>query len=306
MTLNLRARASLRAIIGVAIVFLLLSVAEHSQAQEDYTSTSWALGIVVPQGARLAGGGSLQWEDVQNVTADVTLPNISEPDQIVYAVLSVMTEDGDVLQVAAGVFPNSTIWLVYSWLFTNLNSNPVKYQWILNSSLPKMSANSRLSISIFHSPASDSWALSVASLNTNSFLVDDFPTNISSTLRAGDQEVFALESYSRSASTFEEMGNLTLNSLLFDGMPLTNGFYSYNGGWDPNHNPLFVIGTEGTIPPTFISLQKGINSLVFWNYTNAWSSGELTNADGFIPILFVSILFGSIIVLVGIILATRR
>jgi hypothetical protein len=305
VTLGLGSRIPVRAVITFILILLLLSASNRSQAQENYPSTSWALGIVIPQGTGLEGGRTVQWGSVQNVTTDVTLPNISQPDQIVYAVLSMMTEDGQVLQVAAGVFPNSSVWLVYAWLFSDITSNPVQYQWILNSSLPEMLPNARVSISLFRS-MTNTWELSVVDLDTDSSVERTFPSGIASSFKAGDQEVLALESYSRSVSTFQEMGNLTLNSLLIDGMKVSSGFYTFNGGWQPDHSPLFVIGTEGTVPPTFISLQKGTGNLVFWNYTNPWSNTELVYPVGIVTIIFLALLVGSIIIMASVILVTKR
>lgn len=104
----------------------------------EYSANSWALGLVVPEGAQLAGGGKVRWENMSNVTALVRLPNINRTDGIVYVVLSVMSNDSSVLQVAASIYPDSSRWLVYSWLVTNVWSIPPTYHWVLNSSEPSM------------------------------------------------------------------------------------------------------------------------------------------------------------------------
>lgn len=292
----MRAKLPIRAITGIFLIFLLLfSTFSRSQAQENYTSsTSWALGVVIPQGAKFSDGSTLNWQNTNNVTVVFTLPNISQPDNIVYAVLSVMTNDSDVLQIAAGVFPNNTMWLVYSWIFTDLTSNPVKYQWILNSSLPEMSPNDNIAMSIFLSKSN--WELSVVDLNTGSYVSRAFPSGIATLLRAGDQEVFALESYSRSATTFQDMGNFTLNSLLIDGNGISSGYYLYDGGWNPTHNPLFVIGSIGQTPPTFITVESGIGDSLVWSYTNPWLNSQSSYPVGIETISLIAVLIGLIII----------
>ncbi len=292
---------------SIAVLFLLLlNVTVYSQAQEEnYATTSWALGIVIPEDSSLTGGGKLKWESVRNVTVFIDLPNMSQPDNIVYAVLSVMTNDSSVLQVAAGIFPNESSWLVYAWIFTDLSSTPVKFEWILNGSRPEMSPSAHVSISIFLS-SSGSWNLLVLDLDTGASMQQTFPSGVAPSLKIGDQEVFAFESYSRSAATFEEMGNLTLSALLFDGKNLSSGFYQYDSGWNPKHNPLFVIGTVGTIPPPFISLQNESNNSIAWSYSNSWVSNELIYPGWVGTIVVVALLSGSMIAVAVVIKITRK
>lgn len=267
-----------------------------------YPTNSWGLGVVVPEGASLQGGTKLLWEEVGNVTAMVTLPNIIHPDGIVYAVLSLMAEDGSVLQVAAGVYPNSSSWLAYSWYIGNIGTIPLSYTWILNSSEPRMTTGDLVSMSIFRSQGA--WRLEVADLATGGSVERPFPSAAPS-LRVGDQEVFAFESYSRTAATFQNMGNLTLNSLLVDGQRVVGGFYSY-AVWDPNRNPVFAVGGSGTSPPDFIFLQQPVAGTFVWGYSGSWE-GTGAASVGMVGAGVLALLIGAALAAVaGAYLLTRR
>jgi hypothetical protein len=233
-----------------------------------FPSTSWALGVVVPQGAGLGGGGSLRWEEVTNLTCLATLPFVSDPGGIVYAVLSAMAGDGAVMQVAAGIYPNSTLWRAFSWYVEGVQSSQPSYRWILNSSGPAMSPDDRITLSIYRS--SDHWNLSVIDTSTGGAVVGSFPSGSQSSLKVGDQEVFALESYSRDAGDFAQMGNLTLDGVYAGGARVSSGFYVY-GSWDPTHNPVFVVGSSGTSPPIFISITPESGGAFAWSYSDPWS-----------------------------------
>jgi hypothetical protein len=223
--------------------------------------------VVVPEGAGLLGGGKVRWESVSNVTVEISLPNITLPDANTYAILSIMTNSGTVLQVAAGATPESSDWFAFAWSVSNVNSIPSTYQWILNASEPKMSPNGNVSLSIFQ--LGDQWNLKATNTNSGASVERPFPAQIAPTLKVGDQEVFALESYSRTSSTFENMGNLTMGPLLLNGQRVTSGFYTY-AGWDPDHNPLFVVGSSGSNPPSFIYIGQGEEGSFYWNYAVAW------------------------------------
>jgi hypothetical protein len=234
-----------------------------------YPTTSWAVGIVVPDGATLEGNGSLSWAGVSNLTSLILLPHISAPSGIVYAVMSVMAADGSVLQVAAGAYPNSSSWLAYSWEVEGAQTTPA-YDWILNSSAPSMSAGDRVSFSIFRN--STLWDLKVTDLDAHASVERAFTAGTALAFESGDQEAFALESYSRSASDFEKMGNLTLLGLFADGQRIFSGFYEYSG-WDPTKNPIFAVGSSGTNPPIFISLQQIGRGSFVWGYVGIWPGG---------------------------------
>lgn len=247
----------------------LASVTTQGQPADAYANSSWAIGVVVPEGAGLLGGVAVRWDGVNNVTASLALPDIASPDRTIYAILSVMTSDGSVLQAAAGALPNRTGWLGFSWLVQGADSGAPTYLWVLNASEPTMGPRANVSISIFR--ASGGWNLSVTDMDTGSKVVGSFPPGPSSTLKAGDQEVFALESYSRASETFSGMGNLTLNSLLLNGNTVLSGCYVY-ANWDMVHNPLFVVGSSGSSPPSFIDVRGRPSGSYIWGYAGVWEA----------------------------------
>jgi hypothetical protein len=100
----------------------------------------------------------------------------------------------------------------------------------------------------------------------------------------GDQEVFALESYSTSNAVFAHMGDMILKTLDIDGRKVSGGWYPY-GSWDPSHKPLFVVG--GLSPPSYISLGESENKTLEWSYEQ-WSTSAQTTSNGVLtPIVAV-------------------
>jgi len=287
---------------GLAILLsicILLSGSELTLAEgtsqsrpvSAYSNASWATGVVVPEGAGLQDGGKVHWEGVSNVTVSLTLPDIGSPDRVVYAVMSVMTSDGSVLQAAAGALPNSTGWRGFAWLVTGANSGSPTYLWVLNASQPEMSSMGTVLLSIFSEPGA--WELKISDMATGSSVERSYPQGPGQVLRAGDQEVFALESYSRSQATFSEMGNLTLNSIWLDGQKVVSGCYLYSD-WDMIHNPLFVVGSTGSSPPSFIYAGEGKTGSFFWDYAGVWGAQGDT-LTGLAEILALVALVGAVV-----------
>jgi len=264
------------------------------QLAPAYPNSSWAIGVVVPEGTHTLGGEGVQWGDISNVTASLSLPDIESPDGIIYAILSVMTDDGSVLQAAAGAPPNRTGWLVFAWSVQEAGSVTPVYQWVLNASAPEMSPLANISISIFRS--SGQWDLRVVDADDGSSVERSFPPGPAPALMAGDQEVFALESYSRTLATFAGMGNMTLHSILLNGNKVTTGCYLYNG-WDMIHNPLFVVGSSGSSPPTFINAGEGSGTSFFWDYVAIW--GVQGNPLGSLVEVLAVVSGGGVIMLAG-------
>lgn len=269
-----------RAAVFLAVLFLLMSTSVGrtsagteapstplASADGQYPTTSWALGVVAPEGAGLEGGGTLRWGGVTNVTAVALLPNITLPSGIVYVVLSVMTDGGTVLQAAAGVVPGKDVWMAYSWSIPDIDSVPLSYLWVLNGSGPAAHPGDAVALSILQT--NGTWSLGVKNVESKASIEQAFPGHVVQPLRAGDQEVFALESYSRDASTFREMGNLTLEGIFADGQMVTGGIYTYSD-WDMVHNPVFAVGSSGTSPPAFISVSRGADGSMMWNYDVVW------------------------------------
>ncbi len=227
--------------------------------------TSWALGVVVPNNTELAGGGRLSWGEVNNVTAQIILPQINQTDSAVLAVLSVMTADRNVLQLAAGIYPATDRWLTYAQFITDTGATSKNYQWIANGSMPEMSPGDIVVLSIFFS--SGVWNYKLSDLNSHRSARGEFPGGGTS-FAAGDQEAFALESYSENSLVFAHMGNLTLQSLTLDGRRVIQGFYLYNN-LDWERGPLFVVGGYAE-PPSFISVQSAGDGAIVWSYAGVW------------------------------------
>jgi hypothetical protein len=267
----------------------------------SYPSGSWGLGIVVPEGSQLEGGGHLSWENASAITATIRLPNISYTDNTILAVLSAMASDGAVLQVAAGIYPNMSSWLAYAWFIRNPESYSQPYAWVLNSSNPEMAPGSWVSLSIYTS--SNLWRYRVEDITTHQTVKGKFAFNITPSFRVGDQEVFALESYSYSNHVFEHMGSLVLSSLFVNGMRITKGEYYY-ADWDRSHNPLFVVG--GLNPPSSISLHEFANGTIAWTYSQWTGSGESLRVNWVLVTLAVLPVVVAITVSIAILTLRKR
>jgi len=236
--------------------------------------SSWASGMVIPDGAKLAGGGVVSWSSGTNLTALVCLPNITMPDGITYLVLSAMGSDRTVFQIALGIWPGTGHWSVYSWFITDVDSRSPAYAWVANGSAPQMSPSDLVSVTLLlRQPGV--WSYSIADHRTADSRQGRFAGASASSFASGDQEVLSFESYSRSSSTFRDMGNLTVESIYFDGIKVLGGWYSYSG-WDPSHNPLFIVGNSA-LPP-FISFAVNAQGQAMWSYSPPWS--DVSDANG--------------------------
>ncbi len=244
---------------------------------------SWALGMVVPQGASLSTGQKVSWGSVTNLTALVRIPDLGYADNTVLAVLSAMVSDSSVVQVSAGLFPGSDTWRAVGWLIPDVGAVHHQYIWVLNSTYPPIAPGSLVSLSLFSS--AKGWSYSLTDLDTGLGVAGTFAGGSPQPLKSGDQEVFALESYSSNVSLFSSMGNLTLQSLFVDGKVVTGGTY-YLGDWDPTHQPLFVVG--GLPPPSWIAVTSSPNGTVVWGYSNEWGAFGITPLQAFYPLLLLS------------------
>jgi hypothetical protein len=224
--------------------------------------------VVLPEGSGFADGGRLWWENATAVSVTLSLPNISLTDYPLYAVESLMAADGSVMQVAAGLYPNSSMWLAYGWYIKNVLARPQNYLWVLNASQPEMAPGASVSLSI--SLSQHGWHYSIEDMTSRASIAGNYPFDVPPVLRVGDQEVFALESYSTSNVVFANMGNLTLNSLSINGRQIATGWYVY-GAWQNRHIPLFVVGSLD--PPAYISLEQLKDSTFVWSYEE-WSGNE--------------------------------
>src|SRR3972149_5364119 len=73
----------------------------------------WGLGITISDGIPLTDGDRVNWSSTRNITVVFRLPNISRTDARIYAIMSVMTTGGRMIQVAAGLEPSSPQWRGY-------------------------------------------------------------------------------------------------------------------------------------------------------------------------------------------------
>lgn len=261
-------------------------------AGEYLPAASWAIGVVVPQTASFSSGGSVSWGSISNVTVALQLPDIHQTDGTIYAILSVMTDGGSILQVAAGLMANTTTWGTISMWIRNPASYPQNYMTVQESPTPGIGPGSNVSLSIYASGGS--WHFDERELGTNQTVHSVLNENISTTLKGGDQEVFALESYSSTGSVFANMGNLTLYSILLNGRQVTAGLYFYGGGWNPSHTPLFIVG--GGTPPDFLAAQDCDDNVACWSYRVEWTGVGGAQFTQDVTYLVIAIVAAAIIV----------
>jgi len=275
--------------------------ASSANVEQQYPSGPWGLGVVVPETSRFTDGSQLSWASVTNVSIDVTLPNITFSDYPTLVVESLMASDRSVMQIAAGIYPGHAKWLAYGWYITNVEAYPQSYDWILNSSKPEMAAGTSVSLSI--SLSRGRWSYRIEDVSTHEVTAGEYSATVSPTLKAGDQEVFALESYTTSSRVFAQMGNLTVNALRINGRKIASGWYAY-GSWDTRHNPLFVVG--GLEPPSYISLQETDHGTLVWSY-GQWSVSGAAQPPTLSLTVIVGVLVASgILVLTAVYFGKRR
>jgi hypothetical protein len=230
-----------------------------------WSGSSWGEGVVVQEGAGTEDGGTVSWETATNVTVVLRIPEINSTDGTIYAILSLMTNGGSTLQVAAGIYPNGSHWQTYAMYILDLKAVPQVYTPVLLAGEPTMSPGAEVSLSIYFAPGG--WRLEVADFGTGQSVDAPFGAGLPGVLMDGDQEVFALESYTSSAYVFQNMGNLTLERILVDGSEVSTGWYDYSD-WDGIHNPLFVVG--GSNPPQFMAQERGADGAWTWGYYEPW------------------------------------
>ncbi|MGC8600760.1 MAG: hypothetical protein ACP5LX_06895 [Nitrososphaeria archaeon] len=223
-------------------------------AWSSYDS-SWAIGIVVPQNAALKNG-SVDWKTVVNVTSIFNVPNISYTDRTIYIIMSAMTLDGSIMQVAIALYNNSNLWNGYATYILKPKAFPQNYVQIPAAKNISIMPGHIVSMKLFFK---DSWWFSIEDLDTGKSVVGRFDANISSELAPGGQYIFALESYSYSYNVFSHMGRLLLYNVFINGKPIKDGWYVYSS-WVKQ--PLFIVGDSN--PPQFISVQRLANATLEW------------------------------------------
>lgn len=243
----------------MAIIFLITAPALQQSGWS--AQQSWAVGVVVPQGALLGNGAGLVWSHVKNITAVVRLPNISATAGVIYVVLSAMAGNGYIMQVAAGLYPNSTSWRVYPMI---AQAQGQLYTTVSGYRNQNISPGDTLIMSI--AEVNGTWWFSVKDVNTSAKSSCSFGIPSSYGLANGSQYVLALESYTSNASVFSGMQEMKMDSMLLNGVPLAGGAYAY-GGW--GGSPLFIVG--GANPPSFIFCYAS-GGVVVWGYSRGSES----------------------------------
>lgn len=242
-------------------LLLIALIAPALQPSGWTAQQSWAVGVVVPQGAELENGARLVWSEVRNVTAIVTLPNISSTTGVIYVVLSAMAGNGEIMQVAAGLYPGSSSWYVYPMV---ASASGTIYTQISGYSNQSIWPCNTLSMSI--AAVNGSWWFSVVDLNTSKASSCSFGVPSSDALANGSQYVLALESYTSNSLSFSNMGVMVMDSLLINGVPLAGGEYVYST-WNGAGYPLFIVG--GASPPQFIYCYAS-GGKAYWEYVQEW------------------------------------
>jgi len=279
-----RARPTVLLSCSVVMALLVLQAGEFSPAsfrsgtlafvQTSAPEGSWALGVVVPEGAALASSRRVSWQTTSNLSASARLPALNTTDGTILLALSAMVGDSSVIQAAAGLFPGSNTWRALAWFVPDIGATPQAYEWTLNSTESRMKPGALVSLSLFREGGV--WHYGI--LDDESGLGDFGPfTNAPrSSFKVGDQEVFALESYTSNDTVLSRMGSAILRSIYLDGDRVTGGFY-YLNNWDPAHHPLFVAG--GLQAPTSITLQSFPNGTVAWGYSAGWQGSYYSPPD---------------------------
>jgi len=211
-----------------------------------------------------------------------------------------MAADGSVMQIAAGIYPGNSKWLAYGWFIADVEAYPQSYSWVLNSSKPVMTAGDRVALSI--SLSGDRWGYRIEDLTTHDAVAGEYAVTVPPKLKVGDQEVFALESYTTSSLVFAHMGNLTVDALTINGKEIATGWYGY-GSWDTRHNPLFVVG--GLDPPSYISLQETGGETLVWGYEQ-WSSSGSAQPIFPLTVIVGIVLFAGILASVAVYTVRQR
>jgi hypothetical protein len=235
---------------------------------------SWAVGLAVPEGAPLADGSRVAWESSGNITATVRLPAISETDQTIYAILTVMSGSGLIMQVAAGLYPGMESWRAYV-LYTRAASQPVSYTWVVNDSAPTMAPGARISLAAYRGEGG--WMYEVLNFDTGAKSSGAIAVDTSDHFAKGDQEAFALESYTSTPEVFASMGTMELIQLQLDGVTVTGGWYTM-AGWNPEQSPLFLVG--GYTPPSFAAVDSGGGTSMEWTYSEGVGGAYVSYSAG--------------------------
>ncbi len=235
----------------------------------------WGLGLTIPDGSPQGNGDVVDWSSTSNLTVIVTLPRINYTDGIIYVIASIMTQSGNILQVAAGLSPGEENWSTYFMYATNISSQGKTYVPVLLKGGPSLAPGDTVSISIFSTRIGlePRWMGRVCDLASGECREISLLADGSSTFMPGEQEVIALESYTSTEEVFSDMSSMVLHSVLADGEKVVGGWY-IDDGLVFTRRPLFEVG--GAFPvPNFIYMSFPSESSAVWAYSApSWEAGS--------------------------------
>lgn len=280
--------------------FFIVALGEN--AWESYeVRRPWALGIVIPEGASLNNGDTVKWGLSSNLTVVLSVPMINMTDDTVYAIVSVMTESGVVLQAAAGIEKGDSCWRSYVMYARGIYSGKKEYVPVLLGGSPSFLPGDSAIISIYSEFSDDVpvWSVRIVNPSSREEVLVRLFSDGSSRFMKGDHEVVALESYTKNEEIFRNMGEMVLEDVFIDGKRVLGGWYVSDGQVFMS-NLLFEVGA-GEPVPSFLYLADSGNSSVVWGY----SSGSWEPMRNNSSILLLGALLLSILVIIIVVIRIR-
>jgi hypothetical protein len=234
-----------------------------SQWSDDYRS--WALGISIGGESILENGLRLSMGSSSNITVIFTLPGILKTDNTLYCILSVMTGDGVVLQVAMGLDASRNNWVVYAMIVEGIEE---KTNYILLDKEDEVYAEpyDRILLSIYSIKMEGYFIWMYKAINFDKGLMESgqLYTSEVGTFMDGLHEVFAFESYTTNNSVLENLWGLRLIEVLVDGDRVIDGF-TVSDGFDFTGEHLFVVGGTRKVPSS-VFIRMNQEGYVEWGY----------------------------------------
>ena len=269
-------RRSAKSLLLLLALLVLLPCASGSDEWERVVSRQpWALGLTLPDGCPIGGGGVLSWPSSRNLTVVVTIPNINYTDNTIYVIVSAMTMSGTVLQVAAGIEPGQNHWSTYVMYVTGIYGSRKEYHLVAYRASPHPAPGSRLSLSVYLTMRGPypTWFGEVYDHSTGERGAFAMVADGSVSFRPGGHEVVALESYTTSEDVFAGMGSMVLHGIFVDGQRVVGGWY-VDDGQVFYRESLFIVG-GGAPVPSFISISFPRSGEAVWTYSPvSWEVSE--------------------------------
>ncbi|MEM2292689.1 MAG: hypothetical protein QXX41_05385 [Nitrososphaerota archaeon] len=283
----------------LVIVFLLIfclnsffvATADENVWESYEVRRPWALGIVIPDGAPTSDGETVKWDSSSNLTVVLNIPRINMTDGTIYAIVSVMTESGVVLQAAAGIEKGDSCWRSYAMYVRGVYSGKKEYVPVLLGSPPTFLPGDSAIISIYSgfSDEEPAWFVRIINPSSREEVLVRFFSDGSSRFMRGDHEVVALESYTKNEEVFRNMGEMVLESVFINGKRILGGWYVSDGQVFMS-NLLFEVGA-GEPVPSFLYLVNSNMSSAVWGYSHgSWGQTENNSFLLLLGALLLSIL----------------